>query len=91
MMIEYVGERSRYYNGQRHAECYGNEFITKEQQDEEQRKMDYIVKRLKEFGWTVDDGIAHWFYVPVEDRDEYNSLVKDYKKAKKELQNEKSN
>lgn len=85
MRIEYVGERSRYYKGQRHAECFGNPFITTEQQQKEQKKMDYIANRLKEMGWEVDDGIPFWFYVKVDDRNEYNDLIADYRKIKKEI------
>lgn len=86
MRIEYVGERSRYSNGkQRGAECFGNPFLEKEQENQEQLKMDYVAKRLKERGWEVTEGVPLWFHIKLEDREEYDELLADYKKIKKEL------
>ena len=86
MRIEYVGERNRYNrNDERKAECFGNPFLEKNQEQEEQEKMDYVAKRLKEIGWEITEGIPLWFSVKVDDRDEYNKLIADYKKIKKEM------
>ena len=36
-------------------------------------------------GWNIDTGVYGWAGCEVEDRDEYDELVRDYKKAKKML------
>ena len=86
MRIEYVGERSRYNNGkERGAECFGNPFFEPDKEIMEQSKMDYVAKRLKEIGWEVTESIPRWFHVKLNTREEYNKLVSDYKRIKKEI------
>lgn len=75
MKINYDGNRNKYSKGERMAEIFAN--------DNEQKKLDKVVEQLRHKGWEVDDGIPLWASIIVEDREEYNELIADYKEAKK--------
>lgn len=77
MEIFYDGNRSKYSKGERLAEIFANY--------DEQAKLDKVVEQLRAKGWEVDDGIALWAGVKVEDKSEYNELKEDYKIAKKNV------
>lgn len=79
MTVNYIGERNRYSNrGARMAE-----FSYAEKEEAFALRLFDFLRDIK--GWNIDDGVIGWAGCEVEDRDEYNDLVRDYKKAKKML------
>ena len=79
MTISYIGARSRYTSrGIRQADFS----YTEKEETLAMRVFDFL-RNIK--GWDIDTGVYGWAGCEVEDRDEYDELVRDYKKAKKML------
>lgn len=79
MTINYIGSRSRYTRrGVRLAD-----FSYCEKEEAFAMKVFDYLRDVD--GWDIDTGVFGWAGCEVEDRDEYNELVRDYKKAKKKL------
>ena len=77
MTIQYIGKRAcNRWGGKEHRIA---EFIY---EDKEEEKFMKIVEFLKELGYEIDTGVENWAAVEVNDRSEFEQLIRDYKKAK---------
>ena len=72
MTINYVGERAW-----KHRLA---EFSYRENETERFMK---IAESLRETGYDIDTGCEGWAAIRVDDRNEYNQVVEDYRKAKR--------
>ena len=42
-----------------------------------------IANHLRDLGYEIDTGVEGWAAIRVDDRDKYNQVVEDYRKAKR--------
>lgn len=54
-------------------------------ENEEDTALDILAILENDFGYDVKAGVQGWAAIRVDDRDEFNEVMKDYKEAKKML------
>lgn len=83
MNINYIGLRAtaNFKTPTRLAEILYND------EDERDTKIaKYVIKLLRINGYKVDNGVSGWAAIPVDNRDNYDEILQDYKKFKRHAQ-----
>lgn len=72
MTLNYVGNRA-----------FKTRLAEFEYSEKEEKRFMKIAGFMKKEGWNIDTGVEGWAAIEVEDREQFNEVMADFKKAKK--------